>query len=132
MSYRAHAYRGRKREKKGLDENAYIRLLDVAHQQLGGPIVVVWDNLGTHRSARMRRYLANRNWPIVFHLQPPTHPNSTPSRACGHARNGPWPNPTKPHTIAQFAAADQEPPETRSAPSRPARQRPCPHRPVNQ
>jgi putative transposase len=24
------------------------RLLDTEHQQLGGPLVVVWDNLNTH------------------------------------------------------------------------------------
>ena len=27
-------------------------LLDAAHQQLGGPVVLVWDNLNTHASAR--------------------------------------------------------------------------------
>jgi hypothetical protein len=29
-------------------------LLDAAHQQLGGPIVPVWDGLPGHRSAAMR------------------------------------------------------------------------------
>lgn len=46
LIYRAHAYRGRKDGKKGFDEGNYIRLLDAAHQQLGGPIVLVWDDLG--------------------------------------------------------------------------------------
>ena len=39
---------------------------------VGGLIVVVWDNLGTHRSARMRRYLAARDWLTVFYLPPYT------------------------------------------------------------
>ncbi len=48
LIYRAHTYRGRKEERKGFGEGDYIRLLDAAHQQLGGPIVVVWDNCETH------------------------------------------------------------------------------------
>jgi len=28
----------------------------------------VWDNLNTHRSARMRGYIAARDWLTVFHL----------------------------------------------------------------
>ncbi|NYD47672.1 putative transposase [Actinomadura luteofluorescens] len=77
LIYRAHAYHGRKDEKKGFDEGDYIRLLDAAHQQLGGPIVLVWDNLNTHRSARMRRYLAARDWLTVFYL-PPYAPELNP------------------------------------------------------
>ncbi|WP_165959167.1 transposase [Actinomadura sp. KC345] len=77
LIYRTHAYHGRKHEKKGLDEGDYIRLLDAAHQQLGAPIVLVWDNLNAHRSARMRRYIAARDWLTVFHL-PPYAPELNP------------------------------------------------------
>ena len=35
--------RGDKR--KGFTEADYARLLDAAHQDLGGPVVLVWDNL---------------------------------------------------------------------------------------
>jgi hypothetical protein len=44
------AYPGRRRggrnagRRKGLTEADYARLLDAAHRQLGGPIVLVWDN----------------------------------------------------------------------------------------
>jgi hypothetical protein len=31
--------------RKGFTEADYARLLDAAHQQLAGPLVVVWDNL---------------------------------------------------------------------------------------
>ena len=46
LVFRVHAgQRGDKR--KGFTEQGYARLLDAAHQQLGGPLVVVWDNLNT-------------------------------------------------------------------------------------
>jgi putative transposase len=52
LVYRVHrARRGDKR--KGFAEADYIRLLDAAHQQLGGPLVLVWDNLNTHASRAM-------------------------------------------------------------------------------
>ncbi|GAA4242291.1 hypothetical protein GCM10022254_74760 [Actinomadura meridiana] len=100
LIYRAHAYRGRKDEKKGFDEGDYIRLLDTAHQQLGGPIIVVWDNLNTHRSARMRRYLAARDWLTVFHL--PTHaPELNPVEGVWSHLKRSLANLTK-HTIDQL------------------------------
>ncbi|HEX5405570.1 MAG TPA: transposase [Pseudonocardiaceae bacterium] len=43
-------------------------LLDAAHQRLGCPIVVIWDNLNTHRSAAMRELIANREWLRVIRL----------------------------------------------------------------
>ncbi|MEU7901209.1 transposase [Nonomuraea sp. NPDC049152] len=43
-------------------------MFDAAHQQLGGPLVVVWDNLNTHTSAAMRRLIRARPWLMVFYL----------------------------------------------------------------
>jgi hypothetical protein len=43
----------RKDGRKGFTETDYARLLDAAHQQLAGPLVVVWDNLNAHVSAAM-------------------------------------------------------------------------------
>jgi hypothetical protein len=51
-------------------------LIQTAHQQLGGPIVLVWDNLNTHRAAssrsrpRPRRRARRRAPPRSFHLGP--------------------------------------------------------------
>jgi hypothetical protein len=43
LVFRVHrAPRGDKRE--GFTEAGYARLLDGAHQQLGGPLVLIWDN----------------------------------------------------------------------------------------
>ncbi|MFF9541575.1 transposase, partial [Streptomyces sp. NPDC014724] len=39
-----------------------------AHVQLGGPVVVVWDNLNTHRTAGMKKYAAEHDRLTVFQL----------------------------------------------------------------
>ena len=77
LIHRTCVYRGRKGEKKGFDEHDYIRLLDAAHQQLRAPIVLVWDNLNTHKSQTMRRLIRSRIWLTVFYL-PPTAPELNP------------------------------------------------------
>ena len=62
---------GRRRDgdkRKGFTEADYARLLDAAHQQLGGPLVLVWDNLNTHVSRAMRELVAARDWLTVFQL----------------------------------------------------------------
>ena len=69
LVFRVHAgQRGDKR--KGFTEQGYARLLDAAHQQLGGPLVIVWDNLNTHVSRAMRAMIAARPWLTVFQLPP--------------------------------------------------------------
>ena len=46
LIYRVHRSRaGRKDPRKGFTEADYAALLDAARHQLGGPLVVVWDNL---------------------------------------------------------------------------------------
>jgi len=68
LLYRTHLSQGRPGEQKGFTETDYARLLDAAHQQLGGPIVLVWDNLNTHRDAAMRRLIEARGWLTVYQL----------------------------------------------------------------
>jgi hypothetical protein len=48
------ARRHGKDQRKGFTETDYARFLDAAHQQLNGPLVLVWDNLNTHVSRAMR------------------------------------------------------------------------------
>ncbi|MFF4121114.1 transposase [Streptomyces sp. NPDC001714] len=50
---------------------------DAAHQQLGGPIVLVWDNLNTHVSRTMHGLIAARLWLTVYQL-PPYAPEFNP------------------------------------------------------
>jgi putative transposase len=68
LIYQMRQHRGRKGERRGFGEADYTALFDAAHQQLGGPLLVVWDNLNTHTSARMRRLIAARPWLTVFYL----------------------------------------------------------------
>jgi putative transposase len=68
LIYRVRIYRGRKGEPKGFAEADYAALLDAVHQQLGGPIVLVWDNLNAHRSARMKQLAAGRRRLTAYQL----------------------------------------------------------------
>jgi hypothetical protein len=70
LIYRVHAGSRRPDKRKGFTEADYARLLDAAHQQLGGPLVLVWDNLNTHVSRAMRELIAARDWLTVFQLPP--------------------------------------------------------------
>jgi hypothetical protein len=52
LIYRVHhGRRVGKDRRKGFTEPDYAALLDAAHQQLGGPLVVVWDNLNVRHEA---------------------------------------------------------------------------------
>jgi hypothetical protein len=69
LIYRTHRAR-RGDQRKGFTEADYARILDAAHQQLGGPLVVVWDGLNTHVSRAMRELVAARSWLRVYRLPP--------------------------------------------------------------
>ncbi len=74
LIYRVHCGRGsRKDRRKGFTESNYARLLDAAHQQLGGPLVVVWDSLNTHVSAAMADLVTARDWLTVCQLPSYAH-----------------------------------------------------------
>ena len=74
LIYRVHPGRGpRKDQRKGFTETGYAQLLDAAHQQLGGPLVVVWDNLNAHISAAMAKLIAARDWLTIYQLPPYAH-----------------------------------------------------------
>ena len=101
LLYRTH--RGRRGgRRKGFTEADYAALLDAAHQQLGAPIVLVWDNLNTHVSAAMTHMVAARPWLTVFRL-PPYAPELNPvERVWAHLKRS-LANLTK-HTIAELTA----------------------------
>jgi putative transposase len=60
-------------QRKGFTEADYARLLDAAHQQLAGPLVLVWDNLNSHVSGAMDELIAARGWLTVYRLPPYAH-----------------------------------------------------------
>lgn len=68
LIYRAIVNHGRRGERKGFRERDLARMLDGAHQQLAGPIVLVWDNDTAHKDAAMRKLIAARPWLTVFYL----------------------------------------------------------------
>jgi len=74
LIYRVHrGRRSRDDKRKGFTEADYARLLDDAHQQLGGPLVVIWDGLNTHVSRVMADLVAARDWLTVFKLPAYAH-----------------------------------------------------------
>jgi putative transposase len=103
LIYRIHLDRGpAKGRRKGFTEIDYARLLDAAHQQLGGPIVLVWDNLNTHVSRMMRRLIAARLWLTVYQL-PPCAPEFNPVEGVWSHLKRSLANLTK-HSLDQLTA----------------------------
>jgi len=81
LVYRVHTGAGRgATRRKGFTETDYARLPGAAHQQLGGPLVVVWDNLNTHVSAAMAELVTARGWLTVYQL-PAYAPELNPAEA---------------------------------------------------
>jgi transposase len=69
LIYRIRPWRRRKSEAKSLAWTDYRDLLLAAHQQLGAPIVLVWDNLATHKMPPMREFIdAHADWLTVVYL----------------------------------------------------------------
>jgi hypothetical protein len=99
LIYRTHRAR-RGDARKGFTEQEYARLLDAAHQQLTGPIVLVWDNLNTHTSRAMAELIAARDWLTVFRL-PPYASELNPVEAVWSNLKRSLANLTK-HTIGQL------------------------------
>nr|WP_234531494.1 transposase [Streptomyces shenzhenensis] len=71
-----------KGRRKGFTETDYARLLDAAHQQFGGPVVLVRDNLNTHVSRTMHDLIAARLW-LTVHQLPLYAPELNPVEGVG-------------------------------------------------
>jgi putative transposase len=67
LIFRTHRAR-RADTRKGFTETDYARFPDAAHQQLGGPLVLVWDGLNTRTSRAVRELAAARDWLTVFQM----------------------------------------------------------------
>ena len=73
LIYRVRKSRRRGDPRKGVTETDCAALLDAPHQQLTGPIVLVWDNLNVHISDAMTSLIAARDWLTVYRLPPYAH-----------------------------------------------------------
>jgi len=77
-----HSAAGLRDGRKSFSWRDYRDPLIAAHQQLGGPVVPVWDNLNVHKAADLRKFAEARYWPTSTICRP-THPTSTQSRGSG-------------------------------------------------
>ncbi|MFJ9864267.1 transposase [Streptomyces sp. NPDC101165] len=68
LIYRPRRDDGRRDGRKSFAWTDYRDQLITAHQQLGGPIVLIWDNLNVHLAAGMRQFIAERDWLTVYQL----------------------------------------------------------------
>src|SRR5205807_4584999 len=102
LIYRTLTHRGRKGERRSFAEADYAGLLDAAHSQLGGPIVLIWDNLNTHTSRAMAELIATRPWLTVFRLPPYAHELNPVELVWAHLKRS-LANLTK-HSIAELTA----------------------------
>ena len=69
LFYRVRVHRGRKGERRSMSEADYAALVTAAHTQLAAPVILIWDNLNTHISRRMRAWIdARADWLTVERL----------------------------------------------------------------
>ncbi|MFF3401528.1 transposase [Streptomyces sp. NPDC002659] len=59
-------YRGKGRNSFSWSD--YRDLVVRAHSQLKAPIILIWDNLNTHRAAGMREYATEHDWVTIVQL----------------------------------------------------------------
>ncbi|WP_443733833.1 IS630 family transposase [Streptomyces muensis] len=68
LIYRPRRDDGRRDGRKSFAWTDYRDLLITAHQQLGGSIVLVWDNLNVHLAYGMRQFIDRQDWLTVYQL----------------------------------------------------------------
>ncbi len=87
--YRLRVHRGRKGERRSMSEADYAGLIAAAHRTLNAPVILIWDNLNTHRSKVMREFTsAHQDWLTVIQL-PSYAPDLNPAEgAWSNMKNG--------------------------------------------
>ncbi|GGU74960.1 hypothetical protein GCM10010211_46130 [Streptomyces albospinus] len=74
-----------------------IHRLRQVHRCLGRPMVLIWDNLSSHRSRRMRLFADRSNWLPLVSL-PPYAPDLNPVEGSwAHLKNGAVAKPRGPN-----------------------------------
>jgi hypothetical protein len=67
--YRMQGHRLRPGTRRAMSEADYAALITAAHRYLGAPVIVIWDNLNTHLSRKMRAFTdGHPDWLTVFQL----------------------------------------------------------------
>ncbi len=69
LACRTRVHTRRKGERRSMSEDDYAALLTAFHEEVGAPLIVIWDNLNTHKSKEMQAFLdANAAWLTVYRL----------------------------------------------------------------
>jgi len=89
LFYRMRIHRGRKGERRSMSEAGYAGLIAAAHQELHAPVVLIWDNLNTHISATMRKFVSSHpDWLTEVRL-PACAPDLNPAEGVwANMKNG--------------------------------------------
>jgi transposase len=67
--YRMQDHRLRPGTRRAMSEADYAALITAAHRYLNAPVIVIWDNLNTHLSRKMRAFTAGHpDWLTVIQL----------------------------------------------------------------
>ncbi|GLF95171.1 transposase [Streptomyces yaizuensis] len=78
MIYRPRRHCDHKRGgRRSFAWTAYRDLLKAAHRQLGGPVILIWDNLNVHKDRRLRAFIDAQDRVTASHL-PPYAPDLNP------------------------------------------------------
>jgi transposase len=69
LACRMRVHTGRKDDRRSLSEADYAALITSFHEEVDAPLIVVWDNLNTHKSKEMQAFCdANASWLTVYRL----------------------------------------------------------------
>lgn len=78
LIYRPKQHADHKRGgRRSFTRTDYRDLLIAAHQQLGAPLVLVWDNLNVHKDRRLREFIDTHDW-ITCYFLPAYAPDLNP------------------------------------------------------
>ena len=67
--YRMQDHRLRPGTRRAMSEADYAALITAAHRYLDAPVIVIWDNLNTHLSRKMRAFtIGHPDWLTVIQL----------------------------------------------------------------
>ena len=67
--YRMRGHQLRPGTRRAMSEADYAALITAAHRYLDAPVIVIWDNLNTHLSRKMRAFtIGHPDWLTVIQL----------------------------------------------------------------
>ena len=86
---RVRIHHGRKGERRSMSGAGYAGLIAAAHQELQAPVILIWDNLNTHISAAMGRFVSSHpDWLTEVRL-PACAPDLNPAEGVwANMKNG--------------------------------------------